>query len=213
MINNDSISSSQPFRSKSTLFFERYSRAESQNVQMRLLVYLLSGLLLILLCAFVFSVARPRAVYYVPGAVSSGIAHPGQVPLSSVKSFAVSWLMGWMNYTPETVEGVYERSKLFMGASLLSQVHSRSAEELEKVRRDRLSSVFMLSSEPKISEDKGEFKVTLEGKRGIYMGKEEMSFEAIRYVMSIVKTASTEQNPYALAVSHMRKEGVEYAHE
>ncbi|MBF0594612.1 MAG: hypothetical protein HQL22_06565 [Candidatus Omnitrophica bacterium] len=202
------LAAGKPLKSKSTLFFERYARAENENIHMRLGICLLAGLFIIVLVAFVFSSTRPRAVYYIPGAVASGLAYPNVVPPASIKSFAVSWLMGWMNYTPDTVEGVYARSSKFMAPALLSQVHARSAEELEKVRRDRLSSVFMPTADPRLEEDKGMYRVMIEGKRGIYMGKEEMSFEAVRYQVCLLTTAATEDDPYALAVSDIKKEEV-----
>ncbi|MBF0387724.1 MAG: hypothetical protein HQL20_07700 [Candidatus Omnitrophica bacterium] len=198
----------QPLKSRSTLFFERYARAENENMQMRKIVYLLSGLLIVVLLAFVYSVSRPRAMYYIPGAVVSGLAYPDQVPQASVRSFATAWLMGWMNYTPDSVEGVYARSLKFLSPGLLAEVHARAAEELEKIRRDRLSSVFVLTAEPRMEEDKGIYKVILDGKRGIYMGKEEMSVEGERYVLSLLKAMPTDDNPYALNIYDIRKEEV-----
>lgn len=194
-----------PLASSSTLFFERYARAENENVQMKLIVGLLSVLLIIILLGFVYSMSRPKAIYYIPGATSFGISDPGKVPSSSVRSFAVAWLMGWLNFTPDTVEGVYVRSSKFMAPGLLSHVHGQAADELEKVRRDRLSSAFMLSAEPVVEEDKGSFKVTMEGARSIYMGKEQMSVEAVRYVLVLVKAAVTQEDPYGLNVSDIMK--------
>ncbi len=205
---DERVNADKPLRSKSTIFFERYARAENENIQMRRGVYLLSGLLVVVLIAFAYSVTRPKAVYYIPGAVSSGMSYPDNVPLVSVRSFAVMWLTGWMNYTPDTIEGVYTRSSKSMAPGLLSRVHARAADEIEKIRRDRLSSVFMLTAEPRVEEDKGVFKVAMEGKRGIYMGKEEMSVEPVCFVVVLLRSASTGDNPYALSVLDIRKEEV-----
>lgn len=202
-----------PLKSRSTLFVERYARAENENVRMLGIVILLSGLLVILLIAFAYSGTRPRAVYYIPGATGSGMAYPDKVPLTSVRSFATAWLMGWMNYTPDTVGGVYTRSLKLMAPGLLAQVHAGAAEELEKVRRDRLSSVLMLTGEARAEESRGAYKVVIEGKRGIYMGKEEMSVEVVRYSIWLLPTVSTEDNPFALTVSEIRKEEVTSASE
>jgi len=205
---NARVKQDAPFASKSSVFFERYAHAENENVQLRLVAGLAGLLFVIVMTAFVYSATRPQAVYYVPGAVSAGLAYPDLVPLSSVRSFALAWLTGWLNYTPETIEGVYARSLKFMSPALLSQVRGRSTEELEKVRRDRLSSVFMLAGEPEVEAGKGGFKVTVDGKRGIYMGKEELSFEPARYVVNILQVPATEDNPYALSVTDIRKEEV-----
>jgi hypothetical protein len=195
-----------PLRSRSSHFYERYAGAEHENVQMRLAIGLLALLLVAVLGSFVYSSTRPRPVYYVPGAVSAGLAYADTVPVSSVRSFALAWFMSWMNYTPETVEGVYARALKYMAPGLLSQVRGRAAEEFEKIRRDRLSSVFMMDDEPKAENDNGVFKVTLTGRRGIYMGKEEMSSEKQVYVIVISKTPSTEDNLYGLAVNDIQKE-------
>ncbi|MBF0618741.1 MAG: hypothetical protein HQL19_01080 [Candidatus Omnitrophica bacterium] len=199
----------QPFRAKSTLFFERYAAAEHQNVQMKLMIGLLSALVLVLFVGFVYLASRPKSIYYVPGATSAGISDPGIVPSASVRSFAVAWLMEWLNFTPDTVEGVYARSSKFMAPGMLAQVHARAADELEKVRRDRLSSVFMLSQEPQVEEDKGVFRVIFEGRRGVYMGKEEMSVESQRIILTVLRSAVTKENPFALSISDIRKEEVE----
>ncbi len=207
-MNNDCGSSNQPLKSRSTLFFERYAKAENENIVMRYIVGLLAGLLVIVLTAFVYAATRPRSVYYIPGAVSSGLALADRVPLISVQSFAVAWLMGWMNYTPDSIEGVYTRSLKFMAPGLLSRVHAQSVEELEKVRRDRLSSVFMLTAEPRVEENQGVFKIYFQGKRGIYMGKEEMSVDAARYVVSVLRSVVSDDNPYGLSVGDITKEEV-----
>lgn len=200
------ISQPQPLKSRSTVFFERYARAENENLQLRMVVLLLAGLLAILMAGFVYISVKPKAIYYIPGAVRFGVAYPGAVPESSVISFAESWLLNWMNYAPDTVEGVYERSLKYMAPVLLSQVHAQAASELEKVKRDRLSSVFMITASPVLEETRGGFNVVFSGRRVMYMGKEELSSVATRYILGLVMAPATDINPYGLAVAQIKKE-------
>lgn len=196
-----------PVRSRSTTFFERYAKAERDNIQLKGLVYILGGLVLGFSIIIGVMALTPRSVYYIPGAVASGTAYPDRVPVSSVESFAVSWLMSWMNYTPETIESVYKRAMMFMGPRLLSQVRGRLNEELEKVAQDRISSAFVIEKSTVVVDDKNGFRVLIDGRRGIYVGKEEMKWEETHFVLTIQRQAGTKEDPYGLAVMDMNKGG------
>jgi hypothetical protein len=195
-------------RSKSSLYFERYGRAESENIRLHFIVYLLGAVCAVLVVGMVAITLKPQPVHYVPGAASRGVSYAGKVPESSAVSFASAWILDWMNYTPETANGVYGRAVKFMAPGFLSEVRSRMEEELARIKRDRLSSVFALQREPEFKETPSGFEVSFQGERVIFMGKEALSTQRLRCVLIADKAAPTDVNPYALVVRAVTKEEV-----
>lgn len=200
--------SERSVRSGSSLYFERYANAERQNVALGLTVYLLGSVCVILVAGLIFMAARPKPVHYVPGAVLGGISYPGRVPAVSALSFASAWLMNWSNYSPETAGIVHKRSLMVMAPSLLSRVRMGLDEELQKIARERISSVFTLREEPRVEEGVAGFRIIFTGERGVYVGKEEISREDVRFVVDVRQASPTADNPYGLVVFDIKKEKV-----
>ena len=196
--------------SYSSEFFERYGRAEESNVKLHFALVLVSGVAVVLLIALVVLAVRPKAIYYIPGAVSTGISSPNEVPKASVESFATSWLMNWTNFAPETIVSIYERSVIYMAPGLLAKTRTQLRSEIDKVKTDRLSSIYTLSAQPTVETMKsGAFEVVFEGQRGVYMGKEQMDVNKVRYSIAVDRVPPTTINPYGLVISDIKKEQIE----
>ncbi len=193
-------------RSKSSEFFERYGRAEESNVKLHFALLIVGSVAIILVFAVIFVASRPRPIHYIPGAISTGVSYPDQIPKSSVISFATSWLMNWSNFTPETVESVYSRSIIYMAPGLLSKTRAKLSSEIQQVHSDRISSIYTLMQDPSIIENSHGFDVSFAGKRGVYMGKEQLSIQDVSYVVSIERVPPTEANPYGLLINDLKKE-------
>ncbi len=203
MSENTSVQAS---RSRSSLFFERYAGAEKESERLRGLVGVLAGVCAVLTAGLVVVVTRPRPVYYIPGAVASGMAYPDQVPLQAAADFAAAWLMNWMNYTPVTIDGVYERALKWMGPALLSRIHAKAASEVVRVKEERLSSALFLEKAPQVQREGSGFRVVLKGRRGVFVGKEEMSSVAVCFTVVIQMASPSENDPYGLAVVDIQEE-------
>ncbi len=201
----------EPVRSKSSEFFERYGRAEVTNIKLHFALIAVSVVAVFLVFAVIFVASRPRPIHYIPGAISAGVSYPNQIPKTSVVSFATSWLMNWSNYTPETIESVYARSIIYMSPALLSQTRAKLGAEIEKVRSSRISSIYTLEADPTIAENNRGFDVSFSGKRGVYMGKEQLSIQNVQYVINVAQVPPTEANPYGLMVNDLKKEIVSEA--
>ncbi|MBF0619941.1 MAG: hypothetical protein HQL19_07225 [Candidatus Omnitrophica bacterium] len=195
-----------PVRSQSTQFFERYAAAEEANIRLSFTVYLLGAICVVLVAACVIIALRPRAVHYIPPMAQGGVSYPGNVPLASVQSFSTAWFLDWMNYTPETAAEVYARAFKLMTPAFCARIRARSGEELKKVTEGRIASIFTLAREPQVQEAAGGFKVIFEGDRALYMGKEAMASERLKYVLRVACVQPTESDPYGLAVVDMNKE-------
>jgi hypothetical protein len=188
------------------LYFERYARAEHNAMTMKFAVYGLGAVCFVLSAGLVMLAIRPRAIHYLPAATGSGFSYPDRIPSSSAASFASAWLMNWLNYSPGTVEEVYERSLVFMAPSFQARIKAGLDAELAKIDRDKLSSVFTLKQEPHIEEIALGFRVTFVGERGIYVGKEEMSREDLCFKVDLQRASPTEIDPYGLVVVDVIKE-------
>ena len=200
------MDSQESVRSKSSEFFERYGRAEDTNVRLHFALIIVSLVAIVLVFAIIFVASRPRAIHYIPGAISAGVSYPNQIPKSSIVSFATSWLMNWSNFTPETVESVYARSIVYMSPALLSQTRAKLASEIQQVHSDRISSIYTLKEDPAVTNNDRGFDVSFSGKRGVYMGKEQLSIQDVSYVININQVPPTDANPYGLVVNDLKKE-------
>ena len=197
-----------PMRSKSSLYFERYARAEYHARAMGFAVYGLSAACLVLAAGLILVAVRPKAIHYLPAAPTAGFSYPGHIPSSSAVSFSSAWLMNWLNYSPGTAEEVYERSLVFMAPSFQARIKAGLDDELAKIERDKLASVFTLKEEPRADETASGFRVTFVGERGIYVGKEEMSREDVRFILDVRRAYPTETDPYGLVVFDVIKERI-----
>ena len=200
------MDSQESVRSKSSEFFERYGRAEDTNVRLHFALIIVSLVAIVLVFAIIFVASRPRAIHYIPGAISAGVSYPNQIPKSSIVSFATSWLMNWSNFTPETVESVYARSIVYMSPALLSQTRAKLASEIQQVHSDRISSIYTLKEDPAVTNNDRGFDVSFSGKRGVYMGKEQLSIQDVLYVININQVPPTDANPYGLVINDLKKE-------
>jgi hypothetical protein len=201
----------QPVRSKSSLYFERYAGAERRSMALGLTVYLLGCICLFLAAGLVVLAIRPRAIHYIPpvsSAALGGVSYPDEVPDAAVLSFATAWLMNWVNYTPQTAEDVYERSLVLMSPGFQARIKAGLDEELARISREKIASVFSLKQEPKLAARLPGFRIILTGERAIYAGQEEMTREEVRFVMEVCRAAPTETDPYGLVVEDVSKERV-----
>ncbi|MBF0330939.1 MAG: hypothetical protein HQL17_03315 [Candidatus Omnitrophica bacterium] len=194
-----------PLGSRSSVYFERYGMAERQSMSLGMTVYLLGGVCGILAVGLVLVAVRPKAIYYIPAVAAAGVAYPDQVPPSSALSFAESWLMDWVNYTPETVAGVYERTSKFMSPGLLARVRAGMDQELARIARSQASSSFYLKASGKVRDVARGFEVTLAGVRAVYAGKEELSREEVIFEVRLSRATVTVQNPYGLVIEDVLK--------
>lgn len=194
----------KPLQSKSYRFFERYALAEHHNRLFQKTLVVMGALCLLETFGLLFFLLKPQPIYYVPGAVMKGFAYPHQIPKESVGAFAAMWLLGWINYTPETTHNVFERSAKYMAPEFLSKSKAVFLQEMQRVQQDRISSVFAMNKEPIVQKEKNIFVVYLEGQRGVYMGKEEILLESLMYAISITMTPESESNPFGLMVVDLK---------
>ena len=156
--------------------------------------------------ALVYMAVKPRPVYYVPGAWEAGIAMPQTMPQASIATFVSSWALNWSNFTPATVQDVYKRAQHFMAPSLLARTQARLAKDIEEVKHNNISSLFSITQEPLVAVEKNGFRVTLEGDKGTYMGKEEIKSQRMVYRVLVRMVNPTDNNPYGLMIEEVEQE-------
>ena len=192
-------------KSKSSLFFERWSGAEQDNRKLFHAVTALSAVCCVLAAALAQSVLKPRSIFCVPGIAQPGALAPATGAMTA-NAFAVSWLLNWTNFTPATVEETYTRARKFMSPGLLSQTHATLEKDMQEVKRNNISSMFALSQDPAVEQDKNVFWVTVQGQRGVYMGKEEIKVQQVMYRLRLRPVNPTDWNPYGMMVDRIDQE-------
>ena len=196
-------------RTKRPVFVEKWARAEETSAFLGLTLYAVIAFSIVLLVTVFKLSTRPQAIYYIPGAQEVGIAYPNRIDKKVIASFASNWLLNRNNFTPNTVKDTYERAMRYMTPELLSRTKAGLEDEISRVTRDNISSLFSLKEEPGILESAAEYKVTLTGEKALYMGKERLDTRVLRYTITLKKTAPIENNPYGLVVVGVKQEGVE----
>ena len=75
-----------------------------------------------------------------------------------------------------------------MAPELLSRTKASLEEEVSRVTRDNISSLFSLSKDPEVLEQGSDYKVTLTGQKALYMGKERLDERILRYTITLKRT-------------------------
>ena len=194
---------------KHTSFVEKWAHAEQSSAFLGISLYAVIVFCLGLLLTLFKIATKPQVIYYIPGAQEAGISYPNHIDKTVVSGFASNWLLNRNNFTPVTIKDTYQRAMRYMAPELLSKTEASLEDEITRVTRDNISSLFSLSKEPELEDLKGEFKVTLTGEKIIFMGKEKLDDRILRYVITLQKTPPIETNPYGLVIAGVKQEQVE----
>jgi len=199
----------KPEKVKRTGFVEKWAKAEQTSAFLGISLYAVIAFCIILLVTLFKVSTKPQSIYYIPSAQEAGIAYPNRMDKAVVCGFASNWLLNRNNFTPVTVKDTYARAMRYMAPGLLSRTKASLEDEISRVARDNISSLFSLSKEPE-SEDSGlDFKVTLTGEKIIFMGKEKLDDRILRYTITLQRIPPIETNPYGLVIAGVKQEEVE----
>ena len=199
----------RPEKVKRTGFVEKWAHAEQSSAFLRISLYAVIVFCIALLVTLFKVSTKPQSIYYIPSAQEAGVAYPNRIDKTVVCGFASNWLLNRNNFTPLTVKDTYQRAMRYMAPGLLSRTKASLEDEISRVTRDNISSLFSLSKDPE-SEDSGtDFKVTLTGEKIIFMGKEKLDDRILRYTMTLQRIPPIETNPYGLVIAGVKQEEVE----
>ena len=193
---------------KRTGFVEKWAHAEQTSAFLGISLYAVIVFCIALLVTLFKVSTKPQSIYYIPSAQEAGIAYPNRIDKTVVCGFASNWLLNRNNFTSLTVKDTYQRAMRYMAPGLLSRTKASLEDEISRVTRDNISSLFSLSKEPE-SEDSGlDFKVTLIGEKIIFMGKEKLDDRILRYTITLQRIPPIETNPYGLVIAGVKQEEV-----
>jgi len=194
---------------KRTGFVEKWAHAEQTSAFLGFSLYAVIIFCIALLLTLFKLSTKPQAIYYIPSAQEAGIAYPNRIDKAVVCGFASNWLLNRNNFTPLTVKDTYQRAMRYMAPGLLSRTKASLEDEISRVARDNISSLFSLSNEPELEDSGTDFKVTLIGEKIIFMGKEKLDDRILRYIMTLQRIPLIETNPYGLVIAGVKQEEVE----
>jgi len=190
-------------------FIEKWGRAEETSVSLRITLYAVILLCIALLTGLVKISFKPQPIYYIPSAQEAGMAYPNRIDKTAICAFASNWLINRNNFTPSTVKDTYSRIMRYMSPELLSMTKSGLDEEMLRVEKDNISSLFSLKKEPEFIESTPDYTVILTGEKVLYIGKEKVDSRTLRYSITLKKVPAVEVNPYGLAIAGVKQEEVE----
>ena len=198
----------RPEKVKRTGFVEKWAQAEQTSAFLGISLYAVIVFCIALLVTLFKVSTKPHSIYYIPSAQEAGIAYPNRIDKTVVCGFASNWLLNRNNFTSLTVKDTYQRAMRYMAPGLLSRTKASLEDEISRVTRDNISSLFSLSKDPE-SEDSGtDFKVTLTGEKIIFMGKEKLDDRILRYTITLQIIPPIETNPYGLVIAGVKQEEV-----
>jgi hypothetical protein len=191
---------------KRPTFLEKWARAEQTSAFLGMTLYACIAFCLVLLIIVFKLSTRPQPIYYIPSSHEAGIAYPNQIGKEAVCAFASNWLLDRNNFTPITVKDSYARAMRYMAPALLSRTKAGLEDELGRVLRDNISSLFSLSKDPQLEESGKDFKVILTGEKSLFMGKEKLDDRSLRYTITLERVSPVQTNPYGLIIAGVRQE-------
>ncbi|MBU0633981.1 MAG: hypothetical protein KKA52_02845 [Candidatus Omnitrophica bacterium] len=199
----------KPEKIKRTGFVEKWAHAEQTSAFLGISLYAVIAFCIALLVTLFKVSTKPQSIYYIPSAQEAGIAYPNRIDKAVVCGFASNWLLNRNNFTSVTVKDTYTRAMRYMAPGLLSRTKASLEDEISRVTRDNISSLFSLSKEPELEDSGLDFKVTLTGEKIIFMGKEKLDDRILRYTMTLQRISPIETNPYGLVIAGVKQEEVE----
>ncbi len=189
-------------------FIEKWAHAEQTSAFLGITLYAVIAFCIVLLVTLFKVSTKPQAIYYIPSAQEAGIAYPNRIDKGVICGFASNWLLNRNNFTPATVKDTYQRAMRYMAPELLSRTKASLDEEMTRVTRDNISSLFSLSKDPELADSGTDYKVILTGEKVLYMGKEKLDVRLLRYIITLQRIPPLETNPYGLVVAGVKQEQV-----
>jgi len=194
---------------KRTGFIEKWASAEKTSAFLGITLFAVIAFCVGLLLTLFKVSTKPQSIYYIPSTQEAGIAYPNRIDKSVVCGFASNWLLNRNNFTPQTVKDTYQRAMRYMAPELLSRTKASLEDEISRIERDNISSLFSLSKDPELEDSNTDFKVALTGEKIIFMGKEKLDDRLLFYTVTLQRIPPIETNPYGLVIAGVKQEEVE----
>jgi hypothetical protein len=187
-------------------FLDHWKNVEHQNQRLRRALY---GTLLVALIE-AWGLGRlavvPPPIYVIPGTAAVGRYQPDTQWQEVVQQFAEGYVLTLANFTPETAAKSYDASLRYLAPQALSVARSQLTGELDRIKRDRVSSHFSLADAVAVTQQKDTFQATIHGKKRIYAGRELLSESSVAYRLTLAAIPRSTGNPYGLQILAVKQE-------
>ena len=161
----------KPEKVKRTGFVEKWAHAEQTSAFLGISFYAVIVFCIALLVTLFKVSTKPQSIYYIPSAQEAGIAYPNRIDKAVVCGFASNWLLNRNNFTPLTVKDTYQRAMRYMAPELLSRTKASLEDEISRVTRDNISSLFSLSKDPESGRLRHGFQGNTHRRKDYFHGK------------------------------------------
>jgi hypothetical protein len=190
-----------------TRFVDFWQNLEEQNTRLRAGFYTALLVAGIEAWGLVQVALAPAPVYVVPGATKSGLYRADETWQEAARDFAESYALTIGNFTPESAPRSYQASLRYLAPTALSLARSRLDEELERIKRDRISSAFTIAKEPESTEQEDRLVVAVHGHKRIYAGRELISEKPVTYQLTVTLVPATKAYPQGMQIVSVQQDG------
>jgi hypothetical protein len=149
---------------------------------------------------------QPAPVYVVPGATTSGLYQADETWQEAAKDFAQGYVLTSSNFTPESAARSFDAALRYLAPGALSTARATLQADLERIRRDRISSACTIIGEVRSSTHDDHLIVTVPGHKRIHAGRELISEKPVTYHLTVALVAKTAGYPQGMQLIEVQQE-------
>lgn len=145
---------------------------------------------------------EPRPVVLVPGLDAPRVVHPGQVPDTLARDFAIDFATHFENFSPATVEGTAKFLKGRVAPTLFQQFSAVLEKRTRLVHETGMVSQFLIPDRGKavVGREEGAVTVSFPAIKRVYVGDKLSQEGKLAYRVVLTTQEPTRENPTGIYV-------------
>ncbi len=156
----------------------------------------------LLAVALLLKAREPRSVVLVPGLDAPRVVHPGQVPDTLARDFAIDFATHFENFSPATVEGASRFLKGRVAPSIFQQFSGVLEKRSRLVHETGMVSQFLIPDpgQAVVSREEGTLAVGFPAVKRVYVGDKLSQEGKLSYRVLLTTREPTRDNPTGIYV-------------
>ncbi len=157
---------------------------------------------ILLAIALLLKAREPRPVVLVPGLDAPRVVHPGQVPDTLARDFAIDFATHFENFSPATVEAAGRFLKGRVAPSIFQQFSAVLDKRSRLVHETGMVSQFLIPDSGKaiVSREEGALAVVFPAVKRVYVGDKLSQEGKLSYRVLLTTQEPTRDNPTGIYV-------------
>lgn len=157
---------------------------------------------ILLAVALFMKVREPRPVVLVPGLDAPRVVHPGQVPDTLARDFAIDFATHFENFSPATVEAAAKFLKGRVAPTLFQQFSAVLEKRSRLIHETGMVSQFLIPDPAKaiVGREEGTVTVSFPAIKRVYIGDKLSQEGKLSYRVVLTTQEPTRENPTGIYV-------------